>query len=99
MCADINGISMGQRLLMWNGEHYNLGNVPNVRSNVAVNFMRKDRLANTAPATPVEALHQNLMQHLTECETQGYPYDFILASVSGVFSDNAPAGAGNFAHH
>ena len=131
MCADINGISMGQRdamigngveflytnihchhgmyplhqnqnayfwenkegrrLLVWNGEHYNLGNVLGLRPNHTPNFMTMDRLGSAPlPEDDVEALAQNLDSYLTECEENGYPYDFILASVSGVFSDNAP---------
>ena len=124
MCADINGISMGQRdamldhgieflytnihchhgmyplrknqtayfwenaqgkrLLVWNGEHYNLGNVLGVRPNAIPNYMTLDRLGNTAPAADdADALANNLDAYLTECEENGYPYDFILASVSG----------------
>lgn len=131
MCADINGLSMGQRdamlengveflytnihchhgmyplhqnqnayfweskdgrrLLVWNGEHYNLGNVLGLRPNHIPNFMTQDRLGSAPqPEDDAEALAQNLDAYLTECEENGYPYDFILASVSGVFSDNAP---------
>ena len=36
---------------------------------------------------------KNLDKYLTECETEGYPYDFIVTAVSGVFSDNAPPSA------
>ena len=131
MCADINGLSMGQRdamidngieflytnihchhgmyplwqnqnayfwenadgrrLLVWNGEHYNLGNVLGLRPNHTVNFMMLDRLGgDPQPRDDVEALAKNLDDYLTECEENGYPYDFIPASVSGVFSDNAP---------
>ncbi len=35
-------------------------------------------------------MHSNLEEYLTECEAEGYPYDFIITGVSGVFSDNAP---------
>nr|WP_317400862.1 hypothetical protein [uncultured Gemmiger sp.] len=131
MCADINGLSMGQRdallengveflytnihchhgmyplrqnqnayfwqskdgrrLLVWNGEHYNLGNVLGLRPNHIPNFMTQDRLGSAPqPEDDAEALARNLDAYLTECEENGYPYDFIPASVSGVFSDNAP---------
>ena len=40
-----------------------------------------------------DQLHTNLDKYLTECETEGYPYDFIVTAVSGVFSDNAPPSA------
>ena len=79
----------GQRLLVWNGEHYNLGNVLGIKPNRSANFMMRDRLG-AQPANAVAALRQNLQAYLTSCETQGYPYNFIITAVSGVFSDNAP---------
>ncbi len=131
MCADINGISMGQRdalldhgieflytnihchhgmyplyqnqtaywwesaagkrLLVWNGEHYNLGNVLGLKPNAVNSFMGQNFFGDEpVPADPVTALERNLDRYLAECEQNGYPYDFIVASVSGVFSDNAP---------
>ena len=76
---------------MWNGEHYNLGNVLGMRPNHIPNFMTMDRLGSAPqPQDDAEALARNLDAYLTECEENGYPYDFIPASVSGVFSDNAP---------
>lgn len=81
----------GKRLLVWNGEHYNLGNVLGIKPNHSSNFMIRDRLGldDVAP-DPVEVLHKSLDDYLDSCESQGYPYDFILTAVSGVFSDNAP---------
>ncbi len=79
----------GQRLLVWNGEHYNLGNVLGIKPNRSANFMMQDRLG-AQPANAVAALRQNLQAYLTSCETQCYPYNFIITAVSGVFSDNAP---------
>ena len=82
----------GQRLLVWNGEHYNLGNVLGLQPNHAVNWMMRNRLGEDADAGTSfsDQLHTNLDKYLTECETEGYPYDFIVTAVSGVFSDNAP---------
>ena len=81
----------GQRLLVWNGEHYNLGNVLGLKSNRSTNFMMQNHLGNAAaPADRVEALHKNVEDYLNLCEENGYPYDFIVTAVSGVFSDNAP---------
>ena len=81
----------GKSLLVWNGEHYNLGNVLGIKPNRSTNFMMQNHLGQTAqPTDPVEALHENLNAYLTLCEREGYPYDFIITAVSGVFSDNAP---------
>ena len=35
--------------------------------------------AQPVPADPVTALERNLDRYLTECEQNGYPYDFIVA--------------------
>lgn len=81
----------GKRMLVWNGEHYNLGNVLGLKPNRTASFMHKTYLGqDEIPEDPVETLFQNLRNYLTECEDQGYPYDFIPITVSGVFSDNAP---------
>lgn len=81
----------GKRMLVWNGEHYNLGNVLGIQPNVSWNFMQQSYLGTSpAPDDPAEILRRNLNEYLDSCEEQGYPYSFIAASVSGVFSDNAP---------
>lgn len=81
----------GKRLLVWNGEHYNLGNVLGLKPNRNSSFMHRTYLGQTEiPDGPVEVLRDNLNNYLTSCEEQGYPYDFLPTSVSGVFSDNAP---------
>lgn len=131
MCADINGISMGQRdallasniefmftnvhchhgmyplyqnqnaywwknaagqrLLVWNGEHYNLGNALGIKPNRAANYMTTNYFGKQQDfSEPLQILHTNVDQYLTHCEEHGYAYDFIVAGVSGVFSDNAP---------
>ena len=85
----------GKRLLVWNGEHYNLGNVLGIQPNRAVNWMMRNRLGDNIKASSAfaEQLHDNLNSYLSECESEGYPYDFIVTAVSGVFSDNAPPSA------
>ncbi|MEY8312714.1 hypothetical protein AALA61_12140 [Oscillospiraceae bacterium 42-9] len=87
--------AQGQRLLVWNGDHYNLGNVLGFTPNRGENGMIQDRLGEKPPARDlVEALHDNLEGYLDQCEAEGYPYSFLITAVSGVFSDNAPPEGG-----
>ncbi|MFV0504185.1 MAG: hypothetical protein ACK5LT_09500 [Lachnospirales bacterium] len=71
----------GKKLLVLNGEHYNLGNVLGIKAN------ERDQKEGMSEA---DILNEKLKAYLESCESQGYPYDFIVSSVSGVFSDNAP---------
>ncbi len=81
----------GKRLLVWNGEHYNLGNVLGIKPNLSQNFMTVSYFGKEQQLEDaVSTLKRNLDEYLTSCEEQGYPYDFIICGVSGVFSDNAP---------
>lgn len=81
----------GQRLLVWNGEHYHLGNVLGLKPSRGTNFMMQNHLGGgERSGDAVDVLHANLEQYLTLCESEGYAYDFIVTGVSGVFSDNGP---------
>ena len=81
----------GKRLLVWNGEHYNLGNALGIKANPADTYMGSNYFGKqTTFVKPVEILHKNLTEYLTLCEEHNYRYQFIISSVSGVFSDNAP---------
>lgn len=77
----------GEKLLVWSGEHYNLGN--------ALGIVYSRNVSPSAdveiPSAAVETLRRNLEESIAEYEENGYPYDFYITSVSGVFSDNAPA--------
>lgn len=81
----------GGRLLVWSGEHYNLGNALGIVFNKNVNFMTENYFGRSGEASALEALHEKLGDSIREYEESGYPYDFYITSVSGVFSDNAPA--------
>ena len=81
----------GKSLLVWNGEHYNLGNVLGIKPNVSPNFMTDSYLGREKELEDsISTLKKNVDDYLDSCEEQGYPYDFIVCAVSGVFSDNAP---------
>lgn len=80
----------GKRLLVWSGEHYNLGNALGIVFNRNVNFMTENYFGKGGAEEPLGQLHRNLSESIREYEENGYPYDFYITSVSGVFSDNAP---------
>ena len=80
----------GQRLLVWNGEHYHLGNALGVMPNRPGAGNNIYFGLHTIGEDAAAELHKNLSAYLTQCEDAGYPYDFIITSVSGVYSDNAP---------
>lgn len=81
----------GGRLLVWSGEHYNLGNALGIVFNKNINFMTENYFGKNLGMNALNALHKKLGESITEYEENGYPYDFYITSVSGVFSDNAPA--------
>jgi len=81
----------GGKLLVWSGEHYNLGNALGIVFNKNVNFMTENYFGKNLGMDALEALRKKLRESIAEYEENGYPYDFYITSVSGVFSDNAPA--------
>lgn len=79
-----------KRLLVWNGEHYNLGNALGLKPNKILYYMEKSYFGEGYANDGLMNFNKNLEKYLDECENHGYPYDFLITSVSGVFSDNAP---------
>lgn len=81
----------GKRILVFSGEHYNLGNALGLVHNKKINFMTQSYFGSQDfTKAPVDTLKSNIDSLLKGYEQDGYPYDFVVASVSGVFSDNAP---------
>lgn len=81
----------GKRLLVFNGEHYNLGNALGLIYNKNINFMTENYFGGTTKQrSHIEILKENIDNYLSSCVENGYGYDFIPTCVSGVFSDNAP---------
>lgn len=80
----------GKKLLVWSGEHYNLGNALGIIYNKNVNFMTENYFGKSNENGHLETLKRNIDEYIKQCEDNGYEYDFIPSSISGVFSDNAP---------
>lgn len=83
----------GRSMLVWNGEHYNLGNALGLVPEPVQSAFSKSYFGENPYTDPVEYLHHHLVKYLSQLEEQGYPYDFVITAVSGVFTDNAPPNA------
>ncbi len=81
----------GQELLVWSGEHYQLGNGLGLAPGAVITYGFADELR---PATRTMDCHDiaaaRLPRYLRQLELDGYPHDFALLQVTGAISDNAP---------
>ncbi|MDD3276282.1 MAG: hypothetical protein PHP93_04440 [Kiritimatiellales bacterium] len=81
----------GDRVLVWNGEHYNLGNALGLAPSAQITYVFADELS-PCPADPDSrsVAEIRLPRYLRQLELDGYPQKFIAVGVSGTMSDNAP---------
>ncbi|WMJ23900.1 hypothetical protein RBG61_04320 [Paludicola sp. MB14-C6] len=81
----------GKKLLVFSGEHYNLGNALGIVYNKNINFMTQNYFGKqNAFDSHIETLKFNVDKCFEQYLEYNYPYSFLVTSVSGVFSDNAP---------
>ncbi|GHC01600.1 hypothetical protein [Cerasicoccus arenae] len=84
----------GQELLVWNGEHYQLGNALGLAPGAVITYGFTDELR---PATRKMDCYDiaavRLPRYLRQLERDGYPHDFVLLQATGAISDNAPPSA------
>ena len=73
----------GKELLVWNGTHYHDANYFGLVPNPAP-------APGTTLADEITNFETHLHNYLAQLEDEGYPHDFIVLGVSGVFVDNAP---------
>ena len=80
----------GQKLLIWSGEHYNLGNFMGMNFSKNIFHDETRYFEGVDFDACMESFYEKLRAYIEEYEESGYPYDFFITSHSGVFSDNAP---------
>ncbi|MBM7684278.1 hypothetical protein JOD43_004502, partial [Pullulanibacillus pueri] len=80
----------GDQLLVWNGEHYMLGNDLGLSPGAVLSYTIRDEF-NTTPymENHWEMAETRIMRYLCQLEKEEYPYDFALINVMGLLRDNA----------
>ncbi len=80
----------GDRILVWSGEHYMMGNDLGINPDGALSYTIKDE----NPIWGISEDHWTLAEtrisrYLEQLEQENYPYDFVLVNVMGLLRDNA----------
>ncbi|GIO29592.1 MULTISPECIES: glycoside hydrolase [Paenibacillus] len=85
----------GNRLLVWNGDHYNLGNDFGFAPKATHSYVILDEFPNeTNRENHWEVLEKRVFRYLSQLEAEKFPYSFVPVAVSGLMTDNAPPNAG-----
>ena len=80
----------GNKIFVWNGEHYNLGNELGFsQSPDAFEYTIRDGL-DAQGLDLFEKAEKRIFSYIKSLEDSGYPYDFVPANASGIMSDNSP---------
>ncbi|MEC0089609.1 glycoside hydrolase family 38 N-terminal domain-containing protein [Paenibacillus macquariensis] len=92
--------SKGERLLVWNGEHYMIGNDLGLNPGMVLSYTIQDEFKEVVGSRDAtlqnhwEIAETRIERYLQQLESEDYPYDFVLVNVMGLLRDNAsPNGA------
>lgn len=93
----------GNKVLVWNGEHYHFGNELSFAPNASTSYMIFDEIRKKMTSGQLFAsdgedteaaeraiLNERLERYLENLEAEGYPYNFVPFMVSGAVTDNSP---------
>jgi len=80
--------SNGDKVLVWNGEHYMLGNVLGLVPNQELEYITDNK--RNKNLTQEQNCLKRITDYLNGLSEDGYPYDFIPVMLSGLVTDNAP---------
>ncbi|WP_212979528.1 glycoside hydrolase family 38 N-terminal domain-containing protein [Paenibacillus azoreducens] len=88
----------GERLLVWNGEHYMFGNELGICPDGVGSYMIRDEFHTPAIVdNREEIMKTRIERYLSKLEEEGYPYDFVPVMISGLATDNGSPN-GEIAH-
>jgi len=82
----------GERLLVWNGEHYMVGNELGLCPGALGKYMIRDEFDHRS--VEPQDIHDQLAnirihRYVAQLEAEGYPYSFVPVMLSGLATDNA----------
>ncbi|WP_426250822.1 glycoside hydrolase [Paenibacillus pabuli] len=81
----------GERLLVWNGDHYMLGNELGFCPGALGKYMIRDEFGHrlVEPTNIHDQIaHIRIHRYLAQLEAEQYPYDFVPMMLSGLPTDN-----------
>lgn len=79
----------GDKLLVWNGEHYMFGNELGLCPDAVGSYMIRDEFHTPAIVdNHDEIMLTRIERYLSKLEEECYPYDFVPVMVSGLATDN-----------
>lgn len=98
---------LGNKVLVWNGEHYHFGNEMFLSPHAGSSYMTYDEFhkplgsnsvlnhcAKDTDEKEMEIAKTRIERYLANLEKEGYPYERVPFMVSGAITDNAPPNSG-----
>lgn len=76
----------GNKILVWNGEHYMEGN------NLVISYKKLSEL-NNGNLEEYKAYEKRIEEYVRDLKAQNHPFDFVTLSLSGIATDNSPPSA------
>ncbi|QNK59563.1 glycoside hydrolase [Paenibacillus sp. PAMC21692] len=84
-------VGAGERLLVWNGEHYMIGNDLGLVPGGLQSYLIKDEFGPPWSLVDEEQLRlRRISRYLNQLEEERYPFDFVPVTLAGRATDNAP---------
>lgn len=79
----------GNKILVWNGEHYLVGNELGIAQQDEFEYTIRDGLT-FENLEKFEKAEKRIEAYVRVLKEQGHPYDFVTISLSGMMTDNSP---------
>jgi sugar-specific transcriptional regulator TrmB len=84
----------GQKILVWNGEHYHVGNDLGIIPNELGSYIIRDEFNEWyISENHQEIAEKRITRYLHQLEKEEYPFDFVPIMGSGILIDNSPPNA------